>query len=286
MNFAIGQPEETSRVTPLGLRFYDTLTGQTVREGLIVTAYSVREPSRGQSPILNRSGIYVFQDLPGIRDAEFGAGDDPYWTNVTTRAFIIDVMDRLGRFQPFRVQVDLPYKGLLTNPCALASPLLETDHALGIPLYSAVTRVVPSGNAVIYASLWDEINARPASWARVEAHLEGKFLMPTFADAQGQVALLFPYPEPFHTVFPPLTSPLLGQRPPLVDQTWPIQLDVYYRNWNPIPNVPDLCEVFDQPACNLMSTLSPNTRLIELVLPYGKPVVLRTGSRPTISVLP
>jgi len=286
MKFAIGQHEEISRVTPLGLRFWDTLTGQPVGEGLRVTAYPSLEPSRRTTAIMNHSGIYVLHDLPGIRDAEFGAGDDHYWSNVSRKPFVIEVTDLQDRFQSFTFQADLPAQGLFTSLCILASPLLEPYSHLGIPLYSAVTRSIPSGIAVIYATLWDESIEKPASWAVVEAYLEDKFLMRSFADREGRLALLFPYPEPFHSVFPPPGSPLLGRRPPLVDQTWPIYLQAFYTPWQPVPGIPDLCQIFEQSSATLISSLSPQIPMNEILLSYGQKLVLRTASQSSVWVIP
>jgi hypothetical protein len=283
----IGQVEEFSRLTPLGLRFWDTLSEQPVGEGLEVSAYPEGEPERRTNAIMNRSGIYILHNLPGIRELEFGSGDRDFWLTVRRKPFIIEVTHRQDWFQPFTFMAALPFQGLFTSPCAISSPISSgaADEG-GIPLYSSVTRSCPSGIAVIYASLWDAANARPASWARVEATLDGQVIAQTFADAAGQLGLLFAYPEPYHSVFPPLTSPLLGQRPPLADQTWPLQLRVYYRPWNPVPKIPDLCQVLVQPLATLVGGLSPPSPLGEIDLKYGQKLVLRSEPESSVWVLP
>jgi hypothetical protein len=101
----IGQIEEISRVTPLGLRFWDTLSGNSVGEGLTVTGYPLNNPSRRTEAISNRSGIYLLQNLPGLREIEYGYGDVAFWSNVPQKPFVVEVVDSQGRFLPFSYQI-------------------------------------------------------------------------------------------------------------------------------------------------------------------------------------
>jgi hypothetical protein len=282
----IGQIEKITRVTPLGLRFWDTVSGNSVGQDLTVTAYPLTDPSRRTRAIPNRSGIYLLQNLPGLREIEYGYGDAAFWSNLAEKSFVIEVVDHVGRFQPFTFQIDLPFRDIFTSPCPLASPPVEPSNPLGVPLYTALTRSVPSGMAVIYATLWDASQDQPASWAVVEASLEGQLLARSFADLQGRIALLFPYPEPVHSIASPLSSPLIGNRPPLVDQIWPIQLSAFYAPWHPIPEIPDLCQIFNQSPAILLSELSPASPLADIMLPYGQALVVRSESQSIVWVVP
>src|SRR5690242_5388935 len=102
--------ERLTRVTPLGLRFWDAATRQAVTEGLVVTAYpapagslptpSPRPQTPGREATVTPAGVYVFQHLPGLGAAERGAGDADFWHDPpVTRSFTIEVVDLLGRFQ-------------------------------------------------------------------------------------------------------------------------------------------------------------------------------------------
>ena len=112
-----GQIEEISHLTPLGLRFWDTLSGNLVGEGLTVTVYPSGDSSRQTKAISNRSGIYLAQNLPGLSEIEYGETDTDFWSNVTKKPFVVQVIDRQGRFQAFTFQIDLPYRGLFTDLC-------------------------------------------------------------------------------------------------------------------------------------------------------------------------
>src|SRR5947209_17598866 len=156
--------EHMTLVTPFGIRFWDEGTGRDVNDGLNVTAYaagsavrqvqtipdqrqviSIRAPRVQAFP--NRQGVYVLRNLPGLRSAENGEGDANYWTSVSKRSFVIEVVDTYRRFQPFSFQADLPAQGLFTLSCAPISSPLNTAKQV-VPLYSAPARTVPGAMAV------------------------------------------------------------------------------------------------------------------------------------------
>ena len=286
MMLMIGQKEEFSRVTPLGLRFWDTLSENSVGEGLTVSAYPSGDPSRRVEAISNRLGIYLLQNLPGLRELEFSRGDADYWSMVPKKPFVIAVTDPHGRFQPFTFHADLPFRDVLTSPCVAVSSPPDLADVPGIPLYSAVTRPVPSGTAVIYAQLWDSSNDRPASWAVVEALFDHHFLARGFADREGRLALVFPYPEPSDSASSPPSSPPLGNAPSLLEQTWPVELHAFYKPQQPIPEIPDLCQTLNQSPATLLSTLSPAFPLTEVILHYGQELVVRSESQSIVWIVP
>lgn len=283
---AVGEWEELSRVTPLGLRFWDTLSGNIVDDGLTVTAHPQLDPSHRISAIPNRSGIYIFHNLPGLHDVEFGQGDTTYWSTVSRKPFVVEIVDGRGRFQRFAFQAELPFRDLFSLPYGLLSPPVELSNNLGIPLYSAPTRGVPSGIAVIRASLWDLSNDQPAAWAMMEAVLDGHLLGRSLADIQGRIALLFPYPEPVPSISSPLGSPPIGNRPPLVDQVWSIQLRSYFTPLHPTPEFPDLCQALSQPPAKLYNTLSPNSLLTDVTLHYGQELIVRSEAQSIVWIGP
>ena len=278
--------DEISRVTPLGLRFWDALALTPVGDGLIVTVYPTGEFARRTEAISNPSGIYVAQNLPGLREIEFGRGDAAFWASVVKKSFVVEVIDGRKRFQPFTFLVDLPFRDLFTEPCPAVTLPLQSSSYPGVPLYSAPTRSVSPGIGVIYAHLWDALNDKPASWAMLEASLNGQFLARGFADREGRIALLFPYPEPNYSILsPPHSSPISGQLP-LADQTWTIQLQSFYTPQQPIPEIADLCKILNQSPAQLQSSKSPAHPLTEAVLHYGQALILRSVSQSIVWIVP
>src|SRR5437667_2244451 len=200
MNNPVRKLETLTILAPLGIRFWDAVTNSIIADGLRVTAYPLSKPTRKVPSFPNRSGIYVLQNLPGMRDIENGAGDAEFWANLPPkRPFVVEVVDHDRRFQPFLLSVDLPVKDIFTLECALGSPPSPPDTGLSmVPLYSAPARPVPGAMGILRASLWDPLTGTPAAWAMLEAYVGGRSPVHAhgFADEKGRIALIFPYPEP------------------------------------------------------------------------------------------
>ena len=65
MTTAFLELERLCHTAPLGVRFVDRVTAQTVSEGLrLVNVES------GRAAFANRVGVFVATGLPGLRDAE------------------------------------------------------------------------------------------------------------------------------------------------------------------------------------------------------------------------
>lgn len=252
-----------SRVTPLGVRFWDDITQKPISDGLAVTAYPSNQPDRRMASIVNRADTFIFQNLPGLREAEFGAGDPAYWAAPpATREFVVEVIDPFGRFQPFTFIADPPQHGRFEWWCTpTGSP---PDHT-SVPLFSAPARSVPGGLAVIRAEVWDAARHTPAAWALLDAYHDGQRIARSYADKKGRAVLMFPHLEPPN---PPITSPP-SQRTPLVNQTWSIKLRAFYARQSPVPEVPDLCDVLQQPEVQLLESLSPEVLLGDVTLKFG-----------------
>jgi hypothetical protein len=274
--------EHLARVTPLGMRFWDQVSGAIVSHGLVVRAYPVNNPARKVNAIANRSGIFVAHGLPGLREVECGKGDTDFWKRFLPHgsppnsAFAVEVVDERGRFQPFQFTVELPVKGLLAWPSeSTDSPPKGLPH---IPLYSTPARSVPSGMAVLRADLKDWVTEKPAAWAVLEARLEGQPPVQGIAGKDGRVALVFPYPEP---VSGPLGSPPgfppSGERKPLLEQKWAVTLQAWYSASPSVTDSPDLSKVFTQQLATLFATVSPATVLTTVTLEFGRDLILRTG---------
>ena len=270
--------EHLTRVAPLGLRFWDALTNTFISDGLAVQAVPkltsgvyLGKPAIAFS---NRSGVFVFHALPGLREAEFGAGDDAYWnTPPAQKDFIVTVTDALLRFLPFSMNLKAPVHRILDFACAGGKPTPELPNQPDgiVPLFSAPGRNPPGGMAVLRAGIVQGSGA-PARWAMVEAYSKNIILARGMTDSNGQVALFFPYPKIV------LNNPM-DNRPPLTEQTWPVDLKVYSALSPPAGDAPDLCEVVSQPEADPLRELSPDKPLQTLDLTFGQELVVKTKNQ-------
>lgn len=271
--------ERLSRVAPLGLRFVDEATHALIVDGLQVSAFPEGQPAARQRSVVNRSGIHVLMDLPGLRDLEFGderAGDDAWWAaHSAQRPYTVEVRDALGRFLPCAFRAALPRRKLFAPDCVSSppSPLAADDDGPSVPLFSAPTRQAAVPLAVLRAELWDVDDDSPAAWALVEATEPGGATLRGMADEKGRLALFFQYPRPLD--FSPGFSSPVG--PPLVEQTWPLQVRVHYTRRTPVPELPDMCLTLSQPLAGVWAADSGGPLgLLESTLHYGQELVLRT----------
>jgi len=276
--------EQVSRVAPLGVRFHDEVTGGFVGDGLVVAAHPSTQPSVRKQATVNRSSVYTWRDLPGLRGLEFGAGDAAYWSSLPApRRFTVEVSDAQGRFLPFSFQAGLPHPGLfgldsLGSPPSPLSPPSPGRPAL--PLFSAPARRAASTVAVLRAELWDTRAQAAAASALVKASAAG-IVGTGVADAEGRVAVLFQYPEP-EDFAPgsPADASSLPPGLPLLAQTWPLQLDVFYARRFPVPDYPDLGDTLSQPPAFVWPDTASSRNGVEQTLRYGQELVVRTQGDP------
>src|SRR5438552_2656560 len=154
----------------LGIRFRDTATKDIVRTGLQVKARAVNAPVNAEPVIAkpNPSGVWVFYGLPSLRKFELGAPDFPeLGSPLNSPRFKIQVEDKEGRFLPCTFVATASEKGPMEFGLPLSSPL----EGMEVPLFSAPSRPVPSGFAVIRAHLIALLEQayQPARWALLEA---------------------------------------------------------------------------------------------------------------------
>src|SRR5207237_332264 len=140
-------------------------------DGLQVTAWPVNAPPLEKqaraTAVATPSGALAFHALPGLREFERSAVDDPWDPRPPTRKFQVEVVDPLGRFLPCRFSVSAPHKGLDLFADNSSPPLTQNG---AVPLFSAPTRPIPAGLAVVRAELHEVATGRrPASWGFVEA---------------------------------------------------------------------------------------------------------------------
>lgn len=294
------QLELQAWVAPLGVRFWDVLEGRIVSDGLSVTAYPTGQNTQRVQAFTNRSGVYVLRNLPGLRDFERGTGVEQFLSGtsgaaVPTYHFTLEVVDTFGRFLPFVLSVMVPLRGLYTWTCEQVGSPPEVAGT-PVPLFSAPTRSVSSGLAVIRATLWDSVANLPAAWAVLEASIAGRRVARGFADSNGQVALFFPSPAPAGPAFDPSGPPLPGgTNTTLSEQTWVVQLRAYYSPglsqsppaqgtrqgypyYGPVSlQFPDLCATLRQASAILWSDATRTSPLTEVTLWFGQDLVVRSA---------
>jgi hypothetical protein len=271
--------ERLTLTAPLGVRFWDTVLNTSIGDGLSVVAWPSANQQLAVSAKANSAGVYVFQHLPGQRVFEAGAGDAAFWlTPPPARPFVVRVQDRAGRFLPCVFHVDAPQRGIFSVVCGspLGSPLALVS---GVPLYSAPTRQVPAGMAVLRAELLDAATNAPAAWAVVDAHVGTLPPVRGVADAAGRLVLQFAYPEPtgFSTGSP------LGGGGALSDQKWTIQLNATYAPGSQAA-APDLCDMLTQPPANLWTDAALTQPLTQVTLRFGQELIVRTGALPNLLI--
>jgi hypothetical protein len=222
---AIQLLEELTIVTPLGVNFRDASTRIQISDDLDVTLHPAGISELKRNGVVNRAGVFVFRNLPGMRDVESGSGDEAFWAAQTPRFdFLLEVSDGGGRFLPYAFPLKLPVRHLLT-----------------LPLFSAPSRSVPEAMGVIRAEIIDQ-SGQPAAWSVADAATE-LGVVRGMADARGQLMLPLPYPRPQIS----LGSPLHAGGPDVTAATWSVDLTVRYARRASIPARPDLDEALRQP---------------------------------------
>ena len=276
----IHEPAERVSVTcPLGLRFFDVATGVFVsadvaigrcsREslGLHVVAWPVGAPKQKTVGVVTPSGIVAFHGLPGLRKFENSAANDPWEVPHRARDFQIEVYDRLGRFLPCTFRVSAPEKGLALFAEDGSPPWVEAG---AVPLFSAPSRPVPSGRAVVRAELREFATGREAAWAFIEASYSSAGSRRTargLADEKGRVLLVFAYPEGQRRAFnvsPP------GGSGGLSEQEWTLDFTVSHE---PVPDAEKAADYgrrLTQPPALAGRGGSPAQLLSEETLRFGQ----------------
>ncbi|HEX8690268.1 MAG TPA: hypothetical protein VF729_08490 [Solirubrobacterales bacterium] len=265
MSGSVAVSERVTRVTPFGARFWDVAAGQAVVEGLRVLH---RDPAgRTMAAIPNRAGVWQLRGVPGLREVEYGAGDEAYWDGNPPRPTgTIEVVDPAGRFVPVSFVASLPARGVLTDPCSPAAASTP-----GVPLFPAPARPLPPGLAAIRAELEDRDSGEPAAFALLEAEVEAPGAPPVrargIADRRGQVVVALPYPEPAADD---------GARP-LSALTWTARLRLLYRPPGAGERADDLCRILRQAEGRLLSSAPPSVPVNQTTVAFGRESVVRAN---------
>jgi len=280
--------EHLTITSPFGVRFWDVAARDFVRSGLRVSVTEVDSPRR-LTAFQNGGGVWIVSGLRLKRPrAEFsteeafresdefrwGDGGAEFWTRwstpVTTLEFGVD--DDEARFVPYRFTAGAPQRGFARRACG-------EGPADAMPVYPAPARTVPAGMAVVRAQLVEPAwpsppsDRRPAAWAYVQVWIGGEIAGSSYADAQGRVAVMFPWPTPIDTSLH--SPPAGGGGNALINQSWRVRLRAYYDRL-PQDDTPDLCRVLGQREVTLLEA-QPDEALGERDLQYGRELVVRSG---------
>jgi hypothetical protein len=273
--------ERVTLTAPLGMRFQDVVTGEFIGSGLSVLAYQAGNPARWFQLAANRSGVYALHHAAGLTDFERRGADEVWQAPLPLKTFVIEVTDQERRFLPFQLRVELPARGLYAWVSPVTGSPVSSEP--GVPLYSAASRQVPAGMAVARAQLEDVVHHKPASWAVLETHYNGRLLGRGIADEMGRVAVIFPYPAPRASPFAsPLGSPPAGSGKPLFLQEWSLELRAFYSPplASPLEQaeaaLPDLHSALGQKEAVLWDDIALTTPVTEAVLGYGRELILRS----------
>lgn len=280
---ATSMQEKMILTAPLGLRFWDAASASMLIEGLSVTVYAQNQPQQCVKAYMTPHGVYALRDLPGMRAIKYGQGGADFQNNseVTPAAkpFIVEVVDTWpeARFLPFSFSLLLPNKGIYRWEVEADTLATDSRKEAPIPLYSAPTRSVPGGMAVLRVELQEATTGKAAAWAVLEAQLPVPTGSPPvtvrgLADWQGRVALVFPYPMPVKDT---PTSPDI----PLSQQEWQLPLQARYvpsqavRLSSAGSALPDLREVLKQPAASLWNNFASRQPFSSALLQFGREAV-------------
>jgi hypothetical protein len=291
--------EKLTLVAPLGLCFHDAATGERVTDGLSVSVYPARQSvwKKRTEAFPNRSGVYVLHKADGLEEFTRGDGSAEFWASYKNRkkTFIAEVTDNERRFQPFRLEVELPVEGIYR--WKNIPPVSPAKDLSSIPLYSAPTRKPLGAAAVIRAEL-HESKDKPASFAVLEAFFSGSLVARGIADRQGRLVLMFPALSPQNN---PFTSPPSdATRVTLADQQWALDLAIKYEpakvfeissppSSPPVSGeeteefLPDLKRVLEQRNGTLWADAAKTESFTTAVLKVGRELVLRSREASNLS---
>lgn len=282
--------EELTRVTPFGLGLWDVAAGSLVSDGFTMR---LRQFTAGRmSPPIdarpNRAGVFIASEIPTLRAVEFG--DAPLKPDSPPQVFLVEVRHTASRYIPFAMFVDLPRSGF-SRPACVTSALLPELAAPGspsvepryVPIFGAASRPVPAGSAVLRAHLIDKDTKKPAEYAVLEVRESGRLLGRGISDEDGEVAVLFAYPEPESapSASPPASPPAAARAKLLTEQEWSVDIVARYaRNLKRYTfgsrerPLADLCDVLQQPVTTIRTPESAPVPITRAQLHYGQPLVL------------
>lgn len=274
--------ERLTRTAPFGVCFWDVAARTSLVDGLLVEVFPRANPDARRIAKANPSAVYVAHDLPGLADfARSNAEPDELWATPAS-AYRVEVRDPYGRFLPIAFDAALPMRGLFTWLAPWFSPpvpiALATDEGSPprptiphVPLFSAPSRAATDA-AVVYAQLQEEATGAPGAWYLLETRVDGDPRGLGMADAEGRVAVMFPYPEPPRRLISP---PVMRE-----DFSWELELVAYGATTSPptpAPAIADLAQVLAALDSRRDVIVPIDSPAAPLRLAYRQPLTVRSG---------
>jgi len=275
--------ETVSRKTLLGIRFWDPALNSQIRFGLNAVLYPVENHRKKVYATGTRSGVYAFNELPGMIDVETMLNDDEnaVVSPVPTRQFVLEVNDLKQRFSSaaLLIELPLPYSGIFLVDDDTGSP---ANPPRGFNLYSSINRHAPAQFVFVRGELISRVSGRPAAYALVRIESEDEFSWYGISDKDGKFAVMMPYP---------FLNISFGSSPPTSDgvrlfqRTWTVTITVLYEPLAqlalPGSELPDYSSVLSQQQA-FIYTESPETDLGEVLemqadLVYGRDLIVNTA---------
>ncbi len=274
--------EVISRNTLLGIRFWDPALDEQIRYGLNVVLFSINNKLKKIRANCTRSGIYAFNDIPGMIDLETPLKnvDTIFMSPVETKQYVLEVHDPKERFisVALLIELPLPYKGLFLVDDNSASP---GNPPRGFNLYSSINRSSASQFTFVRGELVDRNSGLPATNAIVRIETEDEFRWYGISDKDGKFSVMMPYP---------FINMSFGSSPPssdgvrLFQRTWTVSITVLYEPLAQVPLVgselPDYSSVLNQEQASMYTEL-PETDVGEVMemqieLAYGRDLIVKT----------
>lgn len=262
--------EQFTLTAPFGVRFWDVSTNTPAGGGLLVMAYPSSYPELLTTATESPGGVYSFSGLPGLREAENSAGTDAFWSaHPPVCPYTIEVRDLQERYLSYRFSALLPVRGLFG---LWSSPVFSalTPDSTWLPLFSTPARPIPGPTAMVCAHLQDTAGGW-AAWAIVTVQAPGLSLRTGLADKRGMVSISQPYPEPSGSG---LASPLSA--PKLSDQSWPVEVAVFYTAGKVDQPLPELDQILHQNAAVAWRDAAQTSPADQFNLQFGQDLVLRS----------
>ncbi|ESQ15771.1 MAG TPA: hypothetical protein DDY14_09280 [Chromatiaceae bacterium] len=282
--------ERVKRRTLLGIRFWDPALDAQIADGLRVTLTPVENTRRTITAYRTRSGIYAFDNIPGLHVLETAWDDDSIGSPPPTHSYVLDIEDASGRFSGVAqvVYLPLPYPGLFLIDSDPGSP---NDSTKGFSLYSSITRTPPAQYACVCGDLVDAHSGMPAADALLRVRTDDGSSWYGLSDREGRFSVLMPYPY-LHVAYG--SSPPLSDGLRLFQRTWNITLSVQYSpaSLDPVPgsDKPSYISILNQGQALIYPQLpgSPAGGFDELItqLNYGRDLVVSTDGVSELHVSP
>lgn len=282
--------ESVSRKTLLGIRFWDPALDMQIRDGLRVTLFAVDNDRKVSQAFRTRSGVYAFNNIPGMLELETISNDVEVNSPQETKSYVLQVEDLKRQFSKATLLIDLPldYNGIFLIDDNAASP---NTAPKGFNLYSSINRNAASQFTFVRGELINRTTQEPASYALIQVQTDDEFSWFGISNEEGKFSVMMPYP---------FLSVSFGSSPPssdgvrLFERTWDIELSVMYdpasREEIEGSDQPDYSSILSQNQA-FVYTESPETDVGEVTalqteLIYGRDLIVKTAGFSELYVSP